>query len=119
MEEKRCAVCSLIKPLFLFSIKADNPQFYYATCRKCLRIKRQRDRKTARNWKWPYAKGLHTMLRDPKYIKHKKELFNNNGNGWWWGNGFWNGKTETITDKVYRSNNKKKERYNDTNEHTI
>ena len=108
MEKKRCKVCSTIKPISLFSNKVDNPQFYYATCKKCLSEKRERDRKTARNWKWPYPKGINTMLKNAKYIKDKNKLFDKHGNGWWWGNGFWNGKTETMTDKVYRSNNKRK-----------
>ena len=25
-------------------------------------------------------------LKDPKYIKDKKDIFKKNGNGWWWDN---------------------------------
>jgi len=108
MEKKRCKVCSKIKPISLFSNKTDNPQFYYATCKKCLSEKRERDRKTARHWKWPYAKGINTMLKDPKYIKHKEKLFKGH-NGWWWGDGYWNGKTETIAEQNRKYKNNKKE----------
>ena len=102
MENKTCKMCSTIKPLSHFRNKIDNPKFHYATCRKCLRRKREMDRKTAKHWKWPYAKGINTMLKDPKYIKHKNDLFKNH-NGWWWGDGFWNGKTEIIADRTRRS----------------
>tara|TARA_R100000664_G_scaffold8968_1_gene14784 strand:- start:10731 stop:11066 length:336 start_codon:yes stop_codon:yes gene_type:complete len=109
IQEKRCKICSTIKPISLFSNKTDNPKFYYATCKKCLSEKRERDRKTARNWKWPYAKSINTMLKDPKYIKHRYELFNKHGNGWWWGDGYWNGKTKTISDQTRKYKNNKKE----------
>ena len=50
-----------------------------------------------KDWKYPYKDyGLYGCLNDPKYIKNKSELFNINGNGWWWGNGWWNNKTETL-----------------------
>lgn len=33
---------------------------------------------------FPYPKDLDVMLEDPQYIKDKKELMNEHGNGWWW-----------------------------------
>tara|TARA_R100001594_G_C3836771_1_gene214776 strand:+ start:22 stop:357 length:336 start_codon:yes stop_codon:yes gene_type:complete len=109
IQEKRCKMCSSVKPISAFGNKKDNPIFFYATCKKCLRKKRKLDRTTSKNWKWPYAKGLYTMLKDPKYIKHKYELFNKHGNGWWWGDGYWNGKTQTIGDQTRKYKNNKKE----------
>ena len=47
------------------------------------------------NWKYPYRDyGLYGALNDPQYIKDRDKLFEGN-NGWWWGDGWWNGKTET------------------------
>jgi len=61
------------------------------------------DWKKVKDWKYPY-KG-HT-LSDPKYIKDRTELFDINGNGWWWKDGWWNGKDETSME--YNRKNKKK-----------
>jgi|TARA_R110002020_G_scaffold369624_1_gene581480 hypothetical protein len=33
---------------------------------------------------WKY-KGKRYPTRDPQYIKDRKKLFKENGNGWWWG----------------------------------
>ena len=53
-----------------------------------------------REWidNYPY-KGID----DPEYIKDKFEFFKGN-NGWWWGDGWWNGHTETPMEarKKYR-----------------
>ena len=51
------------------------------------------DWKKVKDWKFPFR--AHT-LSDPNYINAKNELFDLNGNGWWWGNGWWNNKTETL-----------------------
>jgi hypothetical protein len=44
-----------------------------------------------REWidKYPYE-----GIDDPKYIKDRDNFFKGN-NGWWWGDGWWNGHTET------------------------
>ena len=49
------------------------------------------DWKKIKDWKYPY-KG--NTLSDPQYIKDREKLFKGY-NGWWWGDGWWNGQTET------------------------
>ena len=65
------------------------------------------DWKKVKDWQYPYRDyGLYGALEDPKYIKNREELFNLNGNGWWWGDGWWNGKHETPSERMrrYREN---------------
>ena len=52
-----------------------------------------------KDYVYPY-KGLN----DPAFIKRKHECFIKNGHGWWWGDGWWNGHTETSMErnKKYR-----------------
>ncbi len=51
------------------------------------------DWKRTIDWKYPYRdRGMYGSLLDSNYIKDRDNLFNKNGNGWWWGNGWWNGK---------------------------
>ena len=43
----------------------------------------------SKDWKewesgWKYKGGI----RDPQYIKDRNKLFKENGNGWWWYQGF-------------------------------
>jgi len=43
----------------------------------------------SKDWKdwesgWKYKGGI----RDPQYLKDRKKLFEENGNGWWWYQGF-------------------------------
>ena len=109
MESKKCKVCSEIKAISSYGNLKNNPKFYYATCKKCLSEKRERDRKPARHWKWPYPKGINTMLKNSKYIKDKNKLFDKHGNGWWWGDGYWNGKTHTLADQNKKYIDNKKE----------
>ena len=47
------------------------------------------DWKKVKDWVYPY-KG--NTFSDPNYIKDKATLFNINGNGWWWGPGWWSTK---------------------------
>jgi len=69
------------------------------------------DWKKVKDWKFPY-KG--NGLSDPNYIKHKAELFNLNGNGWWWNDG--KGLNEkAVTHKQYHARKKKKKE--NSNEH--
>ena len=68
------------------------------------------DWKKVIDWQYPYRDyGLYGALEDPKYIKHREDLFNLNGNGWWWGDGWWNGKHETPMERQrrYRENREK------------
>ena len=54
------------------------------------------DWKKRLDWKFPYRDyGLYGTLTDPEYIKSKNKIFAKNGNGWWWGDGWWNGCDET------------------------
>lgn len=39
------------------------------------------DWKNKKRWKY---KGGQYPTRDPEYIKDRKKLFKENGNGWWW-----------------------------------
>ena len=50
-------------------------------------MSRSKDR-ISQNWKdWlPYPYKGHT-LSNSQYIKDKNELFDKNGNGWWWNDG--------------------------------
>ena len=66
------------------------------------------DWKKVKDWQYPYRDyGLYGAVVDPKYIKHREELFNLNGNGWWWGDGWWNGKHETPMEKMRRHREEK------------
>ena len=61
------------------------------------------DWKKVKDWQYPYRDyGLYGAVVDPKYIKHREELFNLNGNGWWWGDGWWNGNHETPMERMKR-----------------
>lgn len=44
---------------------------------------------------WPYKEDA---PYDDKYIKERNELFEKNGNGWWW----YQGVSATVTPKKYR-----------------
>jgi len=63
----------------------------------------------AGNWKhcptkkWPY-KGLD----DPKYIKDRDALLKENGNGWWWFQGYsnWKESLNKSKEKLLNSNQK-------------
>jgi len=37
------------------------------------------------DWRQQKSVYPYKSLDDPKYIKDRAELFNENGNGWWWG----------------------------------
>ena len=54
----------------------------------------------AYDWKnkkeWPYKDDI---LNDPEYIKDRNALFKENGNGWWWYQGY----------SLWRHNRKKDE----------
>ena len=66
------------------------------------------DWKKVKDWQYPYRDyGLYGAVVDPKYIKQREELFNLNGNGWWWGDGWWNGKHETPMEKMRRHREEK------------
>ena len=52
-----------------------------------------------KDWKYPYKNGKYRCLSDPKYIKDRDEFFAKNGNGWWWGDGWWNGHYDTVADR--------------------
>mgnify|MGYP003130292007 FL=1 len=49
------------------------------------------------------------MLKNAKYLKDKNKLFDKHGNGWWWGDGHWNGKTQTLADQNKKYIDNKKE----------
>lgn len=61
------------------------------------------------DWKewieYPY-KG--NAIYNPQYIKDRDEFFAKSGNGWWWGNGVWNGKHISSMERQrrYRENDK-------------
>ena len=59
------------------------------------------DWKRGLNWKFPY-KGLN----DPEYIKARDRLFKGN-HGWWWGDGWWNGCTETPMERAAKYRKKR------------
>ena len=51
------------------------------------------DWKKVENWKYPY-KGIN----DPEYLEDRNKCFKGN-NGWWWGDGWWNGYHESSMEK--------------------
>ncbi len=81
IRRKNCSSCKHLLPITAFyKDKTTNDGLMYH-CRYC-------DRKikamlTKRVKRWKYGRGSYP-LRHPKYIADRKELFNNNGNGWWW-----------------------------------
>ena len=52
-------------------------------------MKKYKHASYAYDWKnkkgWPYKEDL---LNDPEYIKDRNALFKENGNGWWWYQGY-------------------------------
>jgi len=61
------------------------------------------------DWKdwvpYPYKNGKYACLSQPEYIRDRDELFKGH-NGWWWGDGWWNGCDELpmIRQRKYRRN---------------
>ena len=53
-----------------------------------------------RNWEGRES-FTYQGLNDPQYIKDRDKMFEGN-NGWWWGDGWWNGKHETPMEKMRR-----------------
>ena len=45
-------------------------------------------------------------LNDPEYIKEREDFFSGH-NGWWWGDGVWNGKHETPMQRQRRYRDQK------------
>ena len=60
-----------------------------------------------KNWKYPYKNGKYRCLNDSKYIKARDNFFEGH-NGWWWGDGWWNGKDITRAEKTRKRRRKRR-----------
>ena len=80
----------------MYSQHKNTPDKRGWVCRQCENKRQKTARDLAKDWVYPY-KGLD----DPKYIEDREKLFNGY-NGWWWGDGDWNGNYETIREQKER-----------------
>jgi len=55
------------------------------------------DWRKVQNWKFPFKNGI----RSEAYKKSRDEFFEGH-NGWWWGDGWWNGKHESSMERQRR-----------------
>jgi len=97
---KVCKRCKQRKALFLFSKHIGYISGVNNVCKKCDTKRKKELRDKAVNWKFPYK-----TVNDPKYIETRDKLFSEE-HGWWWGDGWWNGKHETPMEiqRRYRKN---------------
>jgi len=76
-----CKTCKKEKSSEHFCAYHGSPDTLRPHCIECQKAHRQ-----TRDWQgwrkgWPY-KG---DIRDAEYLKDRRKLFNESGNGWWWG----------------------------------
>ena len=70
-----CKLCDNKKPEFLFVKSKATKSGYLKRCKKCENLNQQDYRMSLKNNKYPYLSGKYKCLKDPKYIKDKRELF--------------------------------------------
>ena len=80
--KKKCNRCLRIVDLSLFYKDRTTNDGHYHFCKKCVRRKHSLlNEVTKRSSRWLYTKD--DVMKDKKYLKDRRELFKNNGNGWW------------------------------------
>lgn len=77
---KKCKICGEQKSLSEFYTYSRNRNRIEPNCKPCKNKKRKNDE--WRYWKkgWTYQGDID----DPVYLKDRSELFEENGNGWWY-----------------------------------
>ena len=71
----------MIKSLQYFHKDKTTSDNHTARCIKCTKLYYKRYYQKIEDKKSHF---VYKSLKDPNYLKDKRDLFNSNGNGWWW-----------------------------------